>query len=154
MFVCSVKKRTALAALAGAAVFLAAIVVLLTALSGFIRPVAPLTAEYLAEFLADAGWEVDPTPIAEREVTLPAEMEDTLAQYNELLRREGYDLTPYLGETVRCTTFAVRNYPNEEREVVAHLFTSDDKIIGGDIACTALDGFLHGIHDHPQENGS
>lgn len=54
------------------------------------------------------------------------------------------DLEPYHGKRVKCWTYTVLNYPGENG-VLAHLYIYKDKIVGGDISSTALDGFMHGL---------
>ena len=54
------------------------------------------------------------------------------------------DLEPYHGKRVKCWSYRIDNYPGED-DVLAHLYVYNDKIIGGDICSTKLDGFMHGL---------
>ena len=51
------------------------------------------TNEERIAYLLSLGWEVDPSPILEQEITLPKDFPDVLTQYNELQRQQGFDLT-------------------------------------------------------------
>ncbi len=111
---------------------------------------APLAADDAARqaLLASLGYEVLPDKAEVREILLPVESDDAFAAYNALQQAAGYDLTAYSGKRVKCWTYTVTNYPNEDA-VVAHLYIYKDKVIGGDISSTAQDGFSHGLTAAP-----
>ena len=50
------------------------------------------TNEERIAYLRSLGWEVEPTPILEQEITMPKDFPDVLTQYNELQRQQGFDL--------------------------------------------------------------
>ena len=90
------------------------------------------------------GYEVTPQYVEVKEVLIPDEFDDVFAGYNDLQLSAGMDLEPYHGKRVKCWTYEILNYPGEET-VLAHLYVYKDKVVGGDIASTALDGFMHGL---------
>ena len=47
------------------------------------------TNEERIAYLQSLGWEVEPTPILEQEITMPKDFPDVLTQYNELQRQQG-----------------------------------------------------------------
>lgn len=100
-------------------------------------------AEYIA-FLTELGYEVDPAEKSVKEILIPETFDDVFTQYNDLQKTAGMDLEPYQGKRVKCWTYPVVNYPSDS-PVEAHLYIYKDKIIGGDIASTALDGFMIGL---------
>ena len=103
------------------------------------------TTEGRAAFLQQFGWEIDPASEDIRTVQLPQVLEGTLLQYNEVQRKQGYDLTGHLGESCQQYTYRVLNYPDKEQTVLATLYTQGDRVIAGDIHSTALNGFLQGL---------
>ena len=107
---------------------------------------APVAADDAArqQYLADLGYEVLPNKSEVREILIPTESDEAVAEYNRLQLEAGHDLTEYSGKRVKCWTYTVTNYPTEDT-VQAHLYIYKDKIIGGDIASTAQDGFCHGL---------
>ena len=107
---------------------------------------APVAADDAArqQYLADLGYEVLPNKSEVREILIPTESDEAFAEYNRLQLEAGHDLTEYSGKRVKCWTYIVTNYPTEDT-VQAHLYIYKDKIIGGDIASTAQDGFCHGL---------
>ena len=95
-------------------------------------PVAAADDTERIGFLRDLGYEVTPQSV------------EVFTQYNDLQKTAGMDLEPYHGKRVKCWTYTVLNYPGEEG-VLAHLYIYKDKIVGGDVSSTALDGFMHGL---------
>ena len=131
--------------------FGAVLALLLTVVAGTkLLPAAPRTSAAAgaatdpAALLRELGYEVEEPWTALREVTLPGEGDVTLDAYNALQQTAGYDLRPYLGERVKLYTYAVSNYPGEER-VEAHVYVYKNRVVAGDIASTAADGFCHGL---------
>ena len=54
------------------------------------------------------------------------------------------DLEPYRGRRMKCWTYEITNYPDDS-SVLAHLYVYNDKIVGGDVASTSVDGFMRGL---------
>lgn len=102
------------------------------------------TNEERVSFLQGFGWQIDPEPAETREVMIPAEFGDVYTTYNVMQKAQGFDLLPYAGEIVTQYQYHVQNYPNET-EVYATLLVYGDTIIGGDLACSRADGFMHGF---------
>ena len=101
------------------------------------------SAENRLAFLASLGWEADPESEETRPVTIPDCGEGAMASYNELVKRGGYDLSAFQGQTVDMFQYRLLNYPGTEQTVYATLYVSDGRVIGGDIHSAALDGFIH-----------
>ena len=111
----------------------------------------PKPAEYFGEtgeerisFLESFGWQVDPEPTETREVMIPAEFNDVYQNYNAMQQAQGFDLAPYAGQVCTQYKYHVSNYPGET-EVYATLLVQGRLIIGGDLACAQVDGFMHGF---------
>ena len=109
-----------------------------------LSPVVGKDDQQRIAFLTDLGYTVDSEAPSVREVLIPDEFDDVFQQYNELQKDAGMDLEPYHGKRVKCWTYKILNVPGEG-EVRANLYVYKDKIIGGDISSTALDGFMHGL---------
>ena len=108
------------------------------------RPVSVKDESSMVQFLANLGYEVNPTYTEVREVLIPDEFDDVFTNYNALQKEAGMDLEPYHGKRMKCFSYKVTNYPGEP-DALAHLYIYDGKIVGGDISSTALDGFMHGL---------
>ncbi len=94
--------------------------------------------------LTSLGYDVLPDNAEVREILIPAEADAAFTTYNALQKAAGYDLAEYSGQRVKCWTYTVTNYPNEE-DVVAHLYIYKDTVIGGDISSVVQGGFSHGL---------
>ncbi len=102
------------------------------------------TNEERVAFLQSFGWEVGTDPAETREVMIPAQFNDVYTTYNVMQKAQGFDLKPYAGETCTQYKYKINNYPDEP-EVYATLLVYGNLIIGGDVACAEVDGFMHGF---------
>lgn len=96
------------------------------------------------EYLSSFGWQVEQEPAETREVMIPKEFNDVYQNYNAMQQAQGFDLAPYSGQVVTQYKYLITNYPNET-EVYATLLVYGRLIIGGDVACGKVDGFMHGF---------
>lgn len=103
------------------------------------------TNEQRIAFLKNFGWEVEPEPSEIVEVAIPAEFGEVYASYNEIQKKQGFDLGQYREKRVKRYTYVVCNYPNEPEDIRANLLVYEGKIIGGDICSLKLEGFMHGF---------
>lgn len=108
------------------------------------QPIPGGTNEERVSFLQSFGWEITIQPAETREVMIPAQFNDVYTTYNVMQKAQGFDLKPYAGETCTQYKYKVNNYP-EEPEVYATLLVYGGNIIGGDLACAEVDGFMHGF---------
>ena len=51
----------------------------------------------IVEFLKSYGWEVDKKTVDETDVIIPKPFDRVYESYNEIQKRAGLDLTPYMG---------------------------------------------------------
>ncbi|MGN0596650.1 MAG: DUF4830 domain-containing protein [Ruminiclostridium sp.] len=103
----------------------------------------------VAEFLAGYGWEADTENAEVKNVQIPSKFNEVYEEYNSLQKSQGYDLSKYRTDYVKEYTFPITNYTDSSGNIVenvyAHVLISGNKVIGGDICCTELDGFMHGF---------
>ncbi len=93
-------------------------------------------------YLRALGWEVKSEPLRRQEVLLPREFPPVFENYNELQKQQGFDLLPYRGLSVTLYSYEVTNWPEKGLTVIADLYLSGQRVIGGDVHATALDGFM------------
>ena len=84
-------------------------------------------------FLAAYGFSVETEPETVTEILLPDEMDTVLEEYNALQKPLGFDLTPYLGKTVKRYSYRV-NGQNEGEDTFVTLYVCDDLVIAADVA--------------------
>ena len=147
-----VSKRKILTALLAAA---AVVVLLIVLFSGADTPSAPpeepgpsleaATNEERIAFLSSYGWTVDDTPAETQEVKVPAEFNEVFTRYNDLQKSQGFDLTELAGKTLRRYVYTIRNYPGSLENCYATVLVYKNRIVGGDVSCTAKGGTMHGF---------
>ncbi len=93
------------------------------------------------KFLSRLGLEVDDTTGQVAEVVIPEEFNDVYENYNKIQKQAGYDLSEYSGKTVVKYTYEVKNYDGDDT-VLVNILTYGNKVIGGDVCSTAVDGFM------------
>lgn len=99
------------------------------------------------QFIRDMGWQTAKEYTECRSVELPAEWSEVYDRYNELQKQQGFDLEPYKGRTVEVYTYPVYNYEGHTDKdcMQLTLMVCDDRLIGGDVCCTELGGFMQGL---------
>lgn len=102
-------------------------------------------SEDVATFLKSFGWEVESEAVEIQQVVIPTEFNDVYTQYNVIQKKQGYNLEQFRGATVQRYSFEIKNYPNRPENIRANVLVNDQTIIGGDISCLELDGFVHGF---------
>lgn len=104
------------------------------------------------KFMSEMGWKVSEEYTSCKVVSIPKEFNDTYENYNELQKEQGFNLKKYKGEMVEIYTYEVYNYPGNSENVVINLMVFEGKLIGGDVSCNELDGFMQGLkNSNPSE---
>lgn len=96
-------------------------------------------------FLNDHGLEVSSVEVESKMVQIPLIFDDTYQMYNDIQKNQGFDLEKFQGKTVELYTYEVLNMPEYEETIYANVLVYNDKIIGGDVSSTNLDGFISGF---------
>ena len=91
-----------------------------------------------SQIVKEMGYnDVSETPYEVVEFTIPETFNDVYTRYNNLLKENGYDLSPYKGKTCKRYTYLI---PSQNAR--ANIIVCDGKIIGGDISGITLDGIM------------
>ncbi|MBE6837071.1 MAG: DUF4830 domain-containing protein [Ruminococcus sp.] len=96
-------------------------------------------------FLKEMGWEVSPEYTECKVVIIPEKFNKVYEKYNKLQKKQGFDLEKFKGKTVEIYTYEVKNYPDHEKNIVANLMIYEGELIGGDVSCIEIDGFMQGL---------
>ena len=142
-----VDKKKIVMVLAAAAVLVAALIMLF----GGGGDAAPTAAPSLSsndgrvQFLKSFGWEVASSPVESGQVRIPQEGSEVFDRYNALQKSQGYDLSPYAGQTVMRYVYKIQNYPGATDPVYATLLVRGDQVIGGDVTDTSAKGVIRGF---------
>lgn len=142
----SPKTRTFLLAL-GAFLLLAVLLMVGSAAGGVkvLSSEVVTSPEERAGFLMECGWAVDVQSEQEQQIHIPEQFTAVYEAYNELQLQQGYDLRDYAGLDCVMYTYAVTNYPDSSQTVLADLYVYKNRVIGGDVHSTNLDGFMVGL---------
>ncbi len=93
-------------------------------------------------FIKQAGYTViDKNPTVES-VTIPTVFYNVYNSYNLLQKQAGYNLLPYKGCEVMRYTYKIETPENYGDEWVINILVYNDRVIGGDVSSTVLDGYM------------
>ncbi len=100
----------------------------------------------IAEFLSVNGWKVDFDSEVISEKNIPYIFDDTYEEYSSLQKKQGFDLEKYKSRKITVFSYPLLNYPGYEDSdnIYINLLVYEGKIIGADILCTAINGFITG----------
>lgn len=138
-------RRTVVFALIGLAVLLALAVIWRSNDGVLSAHYNVTTTDGRIAYLQALGWEADPATETTQEIVIPRVFNGVFGDYNALQKQQGFDLSTYAGETCTVYTYRVTNYEGSTDTVLAQLFVYRNRVIGGDIHATAMDGFMHGL---------
>ncbi len=100
------------------------------------------TNEDRIKFLEQFGWQVENEPVEEVTVKIPKTFDNVLTSYNNIQLHQGLDLTKYSGKEVSRYTYKVTNYPDYTGNVIANVIVYRNRVIGGDVCSSDVDGFI------------
>lgn len=152
MFIYTAKlnKKKVIAAIVAAAVVVCLIIVLAGREKAQPASVASMKItrqEDVETYLESLGWEISQEPIDVQEIVIPMDFSDTYGQYNDLQKKQGYDLTSYAGFSAVRYTYEILNYTDDSGKVVADIIVSGKQIVAADIQSVKLDGFMHEMRE-------
>lgn len=102
------------------------------------RTVSEKEVPAFSRIVREMGYDdVSEKPYEVVEFTIPIEFNNVWNNYNNLLRKNGYDLTPFKGKKCKRYTYLI---PSENAR--ANIIVCDGEIIGGDISSITLDGIM------------
>ncbi len=99
------------------------------------------TADERRGFIKSLGFEPDIVE-EQKDIIIPKEFNEVYTKYNEIQKKQGFDLEPYKGKAAVIYTYKILNYEKNEN-VIANLIVCEDKLVGADLCDpSADDGFL------------
>ncbi|MCD7775882.1 MAG: DUF4830 domain-containing protein [Firmicutes bacterium] len=109
------------------------------------------TNEDRIALLKSFGWEVDPTPIEEADITIPAEFDRVMESYNAIQRGQGFDLSKYRNRDMKRYTYLITNYAENSGTdytgtVYANLLIYKNRVVAADICSSDVNGFIAGLN--------
>lgn len=98
-------------------------------------------------FLSQFNIETENKVLSCENIKIPSVWNDVYIAYNNIQKRQGLDLTEYMGQDCQKWTFKVTNYPNTECDIIATVITNGNRVIGGDISESVYQGFTKAFID-------
>ena len=106
--------------------------------------------EQRRDFIKQFGLTAD-EEFTEESIVLPKSLDRVLGEYNQIQKKQGLDLSKYLGKRVVRYTYKINNYKHEGN-VYVNLIVHRDRIIGCDISSIDGGGFVLPLCDVSPEN--
>ena len=88
------------------------------------------------EFLSQFGWDFDTEPVEVKEIIIPDEFDAVYEKYNDLQKKQGFNLEDYKGANAKMWTYNLNNFPgleNKKDYVQANIIIYNGNVIGADI---------------------
>lgn len=136
------KKRICVISLSAAVFALLLTVFLIGAKSDKRERVDISNGQTLVDYLKSYGWNVEPQPLEKELIYIPSEFNDVYSDYNELQKKQGFDLTRHKGEEVYRYTFRIDDCNSDENVRINLLVQKNGTVIGGDVCSVELNGFM------------
>lgn len=142
-------------------IFLAVIIIFITALLFVIFYDDPYTAEFdnksyslrvktkkdISEFVAFFGLKIIDDPIYVNNITIPSNFNDIYLKYNDLQKEIGLDLEKYKGQD--CTLYSYEIiFPERYKGNILNLIIQGDKVIGCDISQKEYNGKMFSLRNN------
>lgn len=108
-------------------------------------PYKVATEKQRQSLIAELGWETSDKPSEQRTITIPEEFDEVYKGYNALQKEQGFDLENFKGQKAKVYTYPVLNYPDHKDCMQLTLISVGGVLVGGDVCCTELDGFMQGL---------
>lgn len=104
------------------------------------------TTAQRVEYLNSLGFETDSREES-KEIIIPERFNDVYEKYNDIQKKQAFDLSNYKGKTATMYTYTITNYGDNDN-VIANLIVYDGSLIGADLCDTSADnGFLVALND-------
>lgn len=100
------------------------------------------TNEQRIAYIKSCGWDVGITHTEYLEVRVPLEFDEVYEKYNELQKKQGFDLRKYRACTVKKYSYAIENTAEGSVPICANLLVYEGKIIGADISSAEAEGLV------------
>ncbi len=100
------------------------------------------------------GWDVEETPAEEAKVTIPAEFDRVMENYNQIQRQQGFDLSKYRNRDMMRYTYRITNYPDYNGTVYCNLLIYKNRVVAADICSSDVNGFIAGLKGTVRNDGS
>ncbi|MBQ7133514.1 MAG: DUF4830 domain-containing protein [Ruminococcus sp.] len=92
-----------------------------------------MSDDEVEQFAKQFSYEIDKL-YSLQEVYVPIEFNERYEQYNELQKKQGFDLEPYKGEKCRLYIYQLKDYTIEDKTAYMSVIVLGENVIGGHIS--------------------
>ncbi len=105
------------------------------------------TEEERKSYLSSLGYEFSEEPES-KEIIIPESFNEVYGEYNEIQKKQGFDLEKYKGKKATLYTYKITNFKGNDN-VIADLMVVNGSLVGADLCDpSAEDGFLRELGEN------
>lgn len=112
------------------------------AASGEVEFMGVETNEDRVAFISRFGIKVSEREVESVTFSVPKDFDKVIAEYNEIQRAQGFDISKYKNKKVTRYTYVAENYPDAEGTVYVNLLVYKDTVVGADVSSADPRGFV------------
>ncbi|MGN1340134.1 MAG: DUF4830 domain-containing protein [Oscillospiraceae bacterium] len=91
------------------------------------------TNQQRLEYIQSFGWNTGITHSDVKEVRIPVNFDEVYEEYNDLQKKQGFDLRSYRAHSVKKYTYEISKSDDDPVQLYAELLVENGEIIGADI---------------------
>lgn len=100
------------------------------------------TNQQRIDYIESFGWNTGITHCELEEVRIPVNFDEVYEEYNDLQRKQGFDLTRYRAHSVKKYTYEISRTDDNPLPLYANLLVENGIIIGADITSAEAGGLI------------
>ena len=91
------------------------------------------TNQQRLDYIKSFGWDAGVTHCDVQEVRIPVHFDEVYEEYNDLQKKQGFDLSSYRAHSVKKYTYEISKSDDDPAQLYAELLVENGVIIGADI---------------------
>ena len=100
------------------------------------------TNQQRIEYIESFGWNTGVTHCDLEEIRIPVNFDEIYEEYNELQKKQGFDLRSYRAHSVKKYTYEISRSDDDPLPLYAELLVENGVIIGADITSAEAGGMM------------
>lgn len=104
------------------------------------------TNQQRLQYIQSFGWNTGITHCDLEEVRIPVNFDEVYEEYNDLQRKQGFDLRKYRAHSVKKYTYEISRTDDDPVQLLANLLVENGVIIGADISSAEVGGMTAALN--------
>ncbi len=100
------------------------------------------TNQQRIEYIESFGWNTGLTHCGLEEVRIPVNFDELYEEYNDLQKKQGFDLRRYRAHSVKKYTYEITRSDDDPVPLYANILVENGVIIGADITSAEAEGMI------------